>query len=198
VREIVFYHSGEIQPFVLRMIESVRKNFDLPLTQMTDLKTKAIKTVDAVIRKDYGPLALSRIAHMRDYEHDELLMLDTDLIVKRNVEEVFGKEFDVALTKRSLYEVAGKQELKKGQPYNSGVVFSRSNEFWNKCLEWLAPRKKHHKWAGEQRAINYVALNDDFDVLDLKCPEYNWTPNKELMESDAAIWHYKGNRKRWI
>ena len=134
-------------------------------------------------------------------------MLDTDIIVKRNVEEVFNKEFDVALTRRSLYDPAGKSEIDNVQPYNTGVVFSRCNEFWDKCLEWLAPREEHHKWAGEQRAINHVAArsasrkpphNDYFNILVLKCSEYNWTPSPNLMESKAAIWHYKGNRKRWI
>lgn len=202
MRSVVFYHSGEVHPFVHKMVASVKANFDLPLIQMTDLETDAIKGCDEVIRKDHGVgMAASRIYSMRDYEHEECLMLDNDLIVKKNVEGVFDKPFDVAVTLRGSAEPGGQAKLNQGQPYNSGVVFSRSPLFWERCAEWCADRSENvQRWGAEQRSINWVALNDEeFDVLELPCAKYNWSPNPKMMENDDAyIWHYKGDRKRWM
>lgn len=199
MRKVCFYHSGEVHPYVHKMVESVKEHFDLPLIQMTNSETAEIKGVDEVIREDYGGMALSRIASIRYYDHDELLILDNDLIVRRNIEHVFDKDFDVGLTYRTSHEPGGQSKINQGQPFNSGVMFSKCPEFWVDCLEWCyTVDPKAQEWGCEQRSVNKIALEGNYNVLELPCTEYNWSPNPGKMESDAAVWHYKGDRKRWM
>lgn len=196
-RPIAFYHEGPVHPYVHKMVASVKEHYS-HLIQMTDQVTEQIEGTDELIRGDYGHMAYSRICHIRDYPHEELLILDNDLLVKRQVDEVWDWDFDVALGIRPGLDDRNK--------YNSGVMFSRSHKFWVDCAEWFETQgKKTWDWGGEQRSVNFVANNKKFKhkykVCNLNCGVYNWAPpkNKNAKNDKAAIWHYKGgDRKKWM
>lgn len=171
------------------MIASVRKHMDWPIVMLTDETTEA-QDVDEVVRFPCrGQIAKDHIEALKGFEHDETVHLDTDLIVKGDVRHVFDQPFDVALT----WRVASMR-------YNSGVMFSRSHDFWVKCSEWFEGKgDRTAEWTGEQRAVNDVAETGEFNVLELPCDTYNWSPCKERQEREQAlIWHYKGARKKWM
>lgn len=178
------------------MLDSVIEHFDLPITQMTDLKTEIF--CDRAICAEYGPLAQSRIYHMANYHHDELLMLDCDILVRKSIEHIFDKDFDIALTRRPGSE-PGSWAVK--DPFNTGVVFSRCNEFWQDCkeeLDSLSPELK--KIGGEQRSINHVAKRGDYKLLEIPGRKYNWSPQTRGYREgdDVHIVHYKGGRKEYM
>lgn len=206
MREIAFLQIGKHPYYLEKMLESVRKHFALPIVMMTDLSTPECD-VDKVVRKDFTGIAYSRIAHLAEYPHEELISLDTDLIVKGNMEHVFEKPFDIALTLRDSVNLADirrgeKTPTKNGELYNTGVFFSRGTRFFEKALKWLETRDDRVKqWGGEQRSMNYVALNEteDFDILNLPCRLYNWSPGAGYSENPKAyVYHYKGGRKRFM
>jgi hypothetical protein len=127
-----------------------------------------------------------------------MLIVDTDVIAKRSVNDVWAEPFDVALTYRDYGVIDGPDEI--ACPVNTGVMFSRSNDFWAECYCWLASQPENlHRWYGDQKAVAQIASNGDYRVLPLPCDTYNWSPNSRDDHSEARLWHYKGAiRKKWI
>lgn len=155
------------------MAVSVSEHIPLPLIRLTG----------------YSPFwMLDKLCQICDLtlEYDELIVLDPDVIVRRDVQEVFNEDFDVA-----MYPRCDKQPDHR---YNGGVVFSRSRKFWEHALEILEVMPpEQQRWMGDQVALNQAARK--FRVYDL--PEkYNSHPVKG--SGDASIVHYKGTLKRFM
>lgn len=203
MRVVSFFHVGDVPPYLSAMIASVRDVLGWPIVQMTDEDCPQLEGVDEVVRKPYyGLLSKCRMDHLRDYPHDEMLILDTDIIVKRDVSHVFDRDFDVALTKRYRpVRTETGYDMAKIYPYNCGVMFSRSRKFWKDCTDFLENDVpiEYSQWMGEQLSMNVVAESAQYNVYDLRVEDYNWTPAEAGQISDTAyIWHFKGNRKEWM
>lgn len=190
-------------PYAEKMVQSVKDVLGLPVVQMTDLRTKAVRGVDEVVRVPFKiPLMLYRLKHLASYRHTEMLILDTDVIAKRPVDDVWEIDFDVAVTLRlpgELYTGDGVDRHAE-MPVNTGVMFSRSQEFWADCYSHLlGGTPEDHRWYGDQIAVSHVMRHKSYDVLCLLCSEFNWSPSHRDDVSDARFWHYKGAiRKKWI
>jgi hypothetical protein len=202
VRCVSFFHVGDIPKYLPAMLASVKQHLpDWPVVMMTDEDCIAPQGVDEVVRKPYyGLLSKSRMEHLRDYPHDEMLILDTDVLVRGDLSHVFERDFDVALTKRYRpVRTETGYDMTKIYPYNCGVMFSRSRRFWFDCAEFLEGQQVDiNQWMGEQLSMCVVAESGNHRVLDLKVDEYNWTPTFRGETSDAYIFHMKGNRKDWF
>ncbi len=203
MRCVSFFHVGAVPTYLQKMVASVRATMPtLPIVQMTDDECPEIAGVDEVVRRPYyGLLSKSRIDHLRDYPHDEMLILDTDIIVKQSVEHVFDVPFDVAFTKR--YRTVRSEtgyDITRVYPYNCGVMFSRNRRFWKDCADMFVNEfgLDECEWTGEQLSMNVIAERGGYQVKDLSCDLYNWTPTSADETSDAYIWHYKGGRKGWM
>ena len=184
------------------MVKSVRRFYDCPIVQMSDSKTPEIEGVDEVRRIPFKlPLMLYRLKHLYSFPHEEMLILDTDVIAKRRMPDIWGIDFDIGLTRREqgkLYEGDG-ADIGEDMPYNTGVMFSRSQQFWEDCFNWLVPRKELHQWYGDQRAVAEVVKRGNYTFAEFKCSDFNWAPSHAGDTSDAFFWHYKGAvRKKWI
>lgn len=202
-RSVSFFHVGRVPDYVRGMVESVREHMpNWPIVQMTDERCEPIAGVTEVIRKPFdGLLSKCRIEHIRDYAHEEMLILDTDIVMKGSVEHVFDDEFDVAFTKRRRpVRTESGYDMTRIYPYNCGVMFSRSHEFWVDAVTFLEDEcpREIQQWGGEQLCMNVIAERGRFDVLDLPVERYNFTPIEADDVSDAFIWHYKGTRKEWL
>jgi hypothetical protein len=174
-----------------KMVRAAKEVHGAHIVQMTDLTTPPVPGVDEVIRHAPDvPLMVFRLRHLATYHHEEMLILDSDVICKAPCPEVWAQDFDVALTRRAGDDM----------PYNTGVMFSRSIDFWQEALEFLLRRckPKHQDWYGDQLAVVGVANTRHYHVLDLPCDLYNWTPENREEQSDAKFVHYKGQRKEWI
>ncbi|MBK7515399.1 MAG: hypothetical protein IPI51_07265 [Betaproteobacteria bacterium] len=136
-----------------------------------------------------------KMEHLANLEGD-ILILDTDIIVQKDISKVFAFDFDVALTWRDgpIWADNG-QDISKIMPINCGVMFSRSPAFWKHCWEWS--NEHPGGWYSDQFAV--AANWRRFNVLRLNCDNFNYTPNAKTEDvSNRYIVHYKGNRKEWM
>jgi hypothetical protein len=181
------------QPYAATMVESLKLH-GCPIVQMSDLMTPKVDGVDEVVRIPFRiPLMLYRLRHLASYPHDDLLIVDTDVIAKRSIDDVWAQSFDIALTKRG-----DEAHAFPGMEYNTGVMFSRCRDFWSECYEWLAKQDaESQRWYGDQKAV--AAVCGRYDLLELSGDEFNWSPSSREDASDARFWHYKGAvRKKWL
>ena len=191
------------QPYAEHMVASAKEVLGLPIVQMSDYDTPAVKGVTEVVRivKEI-PLMPFRLMHLAQFWHEEMLILDTDVIVKRPVDDVWARKFDVALCRRNdeyCFDTTTGRNIAKKMPVNTGVMFSRGNSFWAEAAMWLCDQPKYHDWWGDQMAVAEVCRRGKYHVLLLPESEFNWSPIDEHDTSEARFWHYKGkHRKAWI
>lgn len=182
------------------MLHSVRKNMPgVNVVQLTDEKSPAVHGVDEVRRKPASPLPLLRSAHYSECEGDWLL-IDTDVVIQKDVRWIFNSEFDIALCDRDWPNVPTPDDIAKDMPFNAGVVFSRCPEFWRRVHAELLNVKDLNAWYGDQKVICDLAVSSEFDVLILPGQDFNCPPAsaQDPIAEDASIVHYKGNRKDWM
>lgn len=197
-----FLLVGE-QEYAATMVRSLKEVHRCPVIQMSDLKTPKVPGVDEVVRMPFKvPLMLYRFKHLAAFTHDDMLIVDTDVIAKHPVEDVWAHRFDVGLTHREpgeLYEGDG-DDLSSAMPFNTGVMFSRSNQFWADCYQWLSHQgEAQQRWYGDQLAVAHLVQRDTYEVLGLPCSVFNWAPAHREDWSPARFFHFKGAiRKKWI
>jgi hypothetical protein len=191
------------QSYAPAMVASLKYIHRCPVIQMSDLRTPPVAGVDEVVRLPFKvPLMLYRFKHLMGFPHNEMLIVDTDIVAKKHCEDVWEQEFDIALTAREkgeMYDGDG-EDRATSMPFNTGVMFSRGTEFWNECYCWLAGQPKmSQNWYGDQQAVAEVAKRGHYNLLILPCAEFNWAPNNRNDHSTARFWHYKGGiRKKWM
>jgi hypothetical protein len=193
---VTFFGDAPV-PLAEKMIQSVRK-MDCQIIQLTDHDTPRLEGVDDVQRIPYeGDFGGFRLKHFMLVQ-GEVLHLDYDVIVNRDVSYVFDAEFDVALTKRSENDKTVSQKMNQVSPHNMGVVFSRNPDFWKEVYEhYMSVPMKSWMWI--QIATTEIAHSTQLNVLELPGEVYNYTPSSPLEDvSDKAIVHYKGDRKHWM
>lgn len=196
---VSFILVGNDRPWARLMVDSVRRYLpDTRIVQMSDEATDAI--VDEVVRRPYdGRMMTFRLDHLASFPHESMLILDDDCILKGDITDVFRKTWDIALTMRTGPVYYDGVNMTESCPYNTGVMFSRSNEFWEKCAQ-LCRRfpDNFQRWWGDQMAVGLAARRGHWLVHELDVRRYNWTPESPADESDALVWHYKGQRKSWL
>lgn len=175
------------------------------IVQFTDETSPAVHNVDTVRRLPSGKMLERRIEHYtkcdaNDYEDSDWLLLDTDIYVRRDVRDVFeGEYFDVALADRNWPHLPPTLELTAEMPYNTGVVFCKNPAFWQAVLVlWRELEQKKQDWLSEQRVVARVVNSGVFNVKILPGMVYNYPPASASDMGEAAIVHYKGNRKEWM
>ncbi len=178
------------------LVESVRKSMpDVDVFQLTDESCPVVDGVEAIRIPGEMPMGVRRIQHYASLEGD-WCFVDTDVLFMQDVRDVFSEPFDIAVASREGSSLVG-SEYAQVFPYNFGVVFSRSPEFWREALkkmEKLPPEMQ--RWGGEQWVTGKLVDSGGYKVKVLP-REYNFTPEKgELMV--AKILHMKGPRKKLI
>jgi len=185
------------------LMDSARKAMPgVHLAHLTDGDSPAVKGADQVIRiAEKMPMAVRRMTHNSRLRGDWLLV-DTDIIIKGDVREVFKQPFDIALTDREG-TITYEHKYAQAMPYNLGVVFSRCPAFWLQVLKYLvkAP-ERYQQWEGDQQVVcQMVKMGLDkqagFEVKILPGRQYNYPP-KHRDDTEAKILHYKGARKQYL
>lgn len=183
------------------MLRSVRAAMPgVPVTQFTDLKSPPVYGVDHVMRKPFAPLALLRSAHQMNVE-GEWLFLDTDVLVQKDVRDVFQHPFDLALADRSWPHLEPTPAFAEAMPWNIGVVFSRCPQFWRAVHEGLrAAPETAQDFMGDQIVACALLKTGTWALHELPGTRYNYPPaHADDIGRGAAIVHYKGHyRKPWM
>lgn len=181
------------------MVASCRRVMpDVPIVQMTDFDTQGVSGVSCVSYPS-GPLALSRLRAYEQCEGDWLL-LDTDVIARKDVRHVFDQPFDIAVATREGTLMPHEVGTWVADEFNSGVIFSRSQLFWQRAVDWLEQQpEKLQGWMGDQAALNAVIRTGEFNVAVLP-NVYNYPPrSRDEPVRDKSLVHLKGKRrKRWL
>lgn len=189
------------------MIRSVRETMPgVSVTQLTDLTSPALHGVSSVIRRAPAPLALATARLYSELE-GEWLLVDTDVLVQRDVRHVFDEPFDVAVVERGPTLVVGEmvpgtksRQFIERMPHNIGVVFSRCPAFWAEVARRMEQEsEKLQAWMGNQEIACQLIREGKWRIRVLPAT-YNWAPavsNEDV--SQQAIVHYKGPvRKDWM
>lgn len=202
---LFFIDIGDVTPIRLasRMVKSVRKNIpDARVVQFTHKADNALSFVDDVVIRSANGMGLmeARIDHFANYPHDEALFLDPDILVQKDVWEVFDNPFDIAIAHRNEPLTLDGADVSKDMPYNTGVIFSRGVNFWRATLELMKPMSLDDRnWFGDQIAVAQLIKDGHFKVREIDNKIYNYSPKKESENVSAcSIVHYKGNRKEWM
>lgn len=196
-----FYHAGLDSELAAAMVASVRTHMaGVEVVQMTDINSLIVPGVDRVQAFDAGPIAHAVIEHYAACEGD-WLFLDTDVLVRADVRHVFDQPFDIAVATRegTLKPDEVGTKFMASMPFNKGVVFSRSQMFWQEALAWLNDRPtKDHAWMGDQKAVNAVIASGAFAVRVLPAA-FNYPPKRRREDvSGQHVLHFKGPRKAWM
>jgi hypothetical protein len=195
--KVAFLHVGKDMRLARIMAASARQ-FGYDLIQMTDEATDAVDRWCEVRRIpwDGKRLMTYRMRHLAGLQ-TPAMVVDTDIIFRKPVHDVWARDFDVALTKRETVLDSTGFNVASVMPYNTGVMFCREPAFWAMAWKRCAELPEQQQdWYGDQLSVAYAAPY--FDTLELPCDEWNCTPNGPEHEPDARIWHFKGKRKDWM
>lgn len=182
------------------MLASVRKCMPtVNVHQLTDEHCAGLDGVDNVIRmKGNMPMAVQRMRHHASCI-GEWLFIDADIIITKDVSDVFDEPFDIAVTDRVGTDMEG-TKYGLAMPYNMGVTFSRSPAFWISVCNVLAKMPpKLQEWCGDQMAVCELVKTWP-NVKILPGAKYNYPPLSadDNKTQEASILHYKGNRKQLL
>ena len=167
----------------------------IEVCHFTDESTKALVGASVMRLERDCPMAVLRMRHHQ--ASGEWLFIDVDVLVERDVSDIFDASFDIAIASRVRNDGMSSQGLRI-MPHNMGVVFSRSPAFWHRAeRELLTYDSKLQEWMGDQLAVCKLVKEGKFDVRILPGEEYNYPPFGPD-EVKASIVHYKGRRKPWM
>lgn len=179
--------------------KNVRKHMDCPIVHLTDMETEPLAFADEVQRVDEPDICAAKFTHL-SMLRGNVLNLDYDTLVQRDVSDVFNKRFDVALTKRNWKDDT-KKLLYLMSPHNTGVVFTRNPNFWADCLKRYRLYPPNKQWMVGQVCITEFAniYKNKYKVIEIPAALYNHTPKtRDEDVSNRYIVHYKGNKKHWM
>lgn len=194
---VTFLSVAETPTYANIMVEHVRNVMpSVDIYQLTDFETPEVTGAKAIRAENiFDSITVFKMWHLSKLSGD-VLFLDTDVIVQRNLQPVFSLDFDVALTWRSerIVDPVG-TDVTEMMPYNTGVMFSRSGYFWSEAVRFCAD--KDIGWYADQIAVAKLAPH--FNVLKLHCDNFNYTPKREdeNLHARYAV-HYKGKSRRMM
>lgn len=153
-------------------IRSVRRHMPgVKIVHLTDHRTKTLDDVDEVLTIEWKKATNRADAHA--LVHGEVLYLDTDTVITKDLSSVLKENFQIAVAVR---------DDDTGLRYNGGVIFCRDEHVWRD----VAARTRD--LGDAEQAFNEVLLSGKYKVFEL--PNlYNYTP------PDVAVYHFKGPRK---
>ena len=192
---VAFLSVKEPPTYANIMVEHVQKAMPgIKICQLTDMDTPEVAgTIALRARNEFDSITVFKMWHLSRLDGD-VLFLDTDVVVNKDMSHVFMLDFDVALTWRSeqIVDPVG-TNVTEMMPYNTGVMFQHSGYFWGEAARWA--KDKDIGWYADQIAA--AALAPHFNVLKLHCDNFNYTPKKadEDLSNRYAV-HYKGKSRR--
>ena len=194
--KIAFAQTGE-NDYCEHFLKSVEGN---ELWHITDMETPVLPgcNVHRVPRKDGEGFIIWRAKAYADFNQPGLYC-DTDLIIQRNLDQLWALDFDVMLT-RSEHRIIAQDGTCTSDlmPYNGGVAFVKNANYWPHILMKIQDmRIEAHDWWGDQLAM--AAIINVYRTILLPAGLYNYSPKRDKSDKDVLgskyILHFKGDRK---
>lgn len=185
------------------MAASVRKTMPgVPVKMITDTKTPAIEGIDVfrVSTDGYGEF-IPWLCHACSLIKGEVLYLDSDVVVQRDLRPLLNIPADLVLPYRGMKVVDGHM-----QPFIFGCVAYKTPAIWTEFVERVQKMPKNERmWYGSQIAAFEMWMEENngrgkWTIVPIPRDTYNYTPKSaEDMNPEAWVLHYKGKkRKEWM
>lgn len=185
-----------------RMVEGI--NQAMPgseIYQMTDEATPAIRGTKQ-IRLPRGEDFIEFNYRHHTLIQGDFIRIDYDVLVQKDLSEVFEDDFDVGLTIRTDDDKAtpANSLLVQMYPHNFGVAFSKgAHTFWQEMYDAYMAIPHRDGWMDACAATEVAYRTTKVKVKDYPCFKYNYTPVTQFEDlSDKYAVHYKGPRKAWM
>jgi len=139
---------------------------------------------------------------MYEIEDEHLIFIDCDMMVLKEIKDIFNQDFDIACTKRS----------NSPYKYNGGVVFAKNNERSKAFMKlWLDINNKmlndfkfHSPWRDKyagmnQAAFGYIMEKCKYDakLIEVPCSIWNLCNEDWVRYNDSTrIVHIKGQLRK--
>lgn len=194
---VVFLSAAESPRYAHAMLWALRKHMpSVPVLHLTDEATPAIAGTNTVrLPNVYANPTIFRMKHLSLLEGD-VLCIDTDVIIQRDLSPIFEFDFDVALTRRD-YKIVDPdgRDISKIMPYNTGVMFQRNGRFWDEGFRITVDAGLD--WYSDQLVA--AKLDRYYNVLKLNCDNFNYKPHSlEEDVSNRYVLHYKGDARKLL
>ena len=179
-----------------KLIDSINKHMPSAIAvQLTDMDSPATRAAE-IRRLPSATLSLLRSQHYSLCVGNWLLV-DTDVVIERDVSDVFNMDFDVAVTDRIWPHLPKlSDDFVSAMPYCAGVVFSKNAKFWKNVNQQVSNMSiKEQNWLGDQRALAIVIADNQWKHIVLPGAVYQYPPLEDEI-GNAAITHWKGTRKQ--
>lgn len=186
------------------MIASVRETMPgVPVVMMTNQHTPPLECVDEVRRRPHeGFHWIPWLCDFCAQIDGQVLYLDTDVVVQRDLRPLFAVPADVVFTYRGPKILDNRM-----MPFLFGCVAYRTKEFWAEVRDRVAKMTdtKDLGWYGSQVVTFEMWMEEKngrgkWNIKTVPCETHNYTP-KEEDEVPEGKWmlHYKGRkRKAWM
>ena len=132
------------------------------------------------------------------------ILIDPDCEIVKPVDELFERNFDVALTRQN----------DPRHPYNAGVLFckpsARTQQFFHTILAIAGQCSPNSQvWGADQDALVYYMQEPQLDIKVIELASrpgmegniWNFTPETrgraKSIPDDVYIVHWRGRRKKW-
>lgn len=190
------FTANEPQDAAEMCVTTIRHHHpEATIWHLTDETTPQVAGTDAVKRKPWDGSMRTimglRMAHLAKLDDAPTVILDTDILLRRRVDDVFRRRFDVALTRRADDSV-------QKMPFNTGVMFSRCGAFWRAMLKRMDAEPRFKEFLTEQEGVALEANSGKWDVAHLTMDEFNCASMSSKKIPPARVLHYKGPRKQWM
>jgi hypothetical protein len=191
---VAFLFAQEVPTYANLMLQSIRRHMPgVKCVQLTDETTPLLDGCEAHRRPwDGNAITIWKMEHLASFDED-VIFLDSDIMVQSDLTKIFDWPFDVALTWRDgpIYDAEG-NDLTQLMPINTGVMWSRSPFFWREAADFCKANN-YAGWYADQIAV--AKVSPWFNVLKLHCDNFNYTPKHGDDVSQRLALHFKGQRK---
>ncbi len=199
------YHGlGRYEKLAKVFEHSVKKN--CPSADFELLKVKPPEIKRKIRSKSFASntLKLKLWLEVLKNTDDDVVFMDCDMIILKDISDAFKNHFDIGYTKRTGSRI----------PYNGGVVFVKNTpaainfvELWKKINDkmyddYTFHHKYRNKYAGmNQAAFGYIMENGGYKakLKPFRCDIWNsCVENWPKINEDTKIIHVKGTLRRTV
>ena len=152
------------------------------IVQLSDMETAQIPHMDSCFRTSSAPHGLWYFDMVLTFPEREFLRVDYDCMIRDDVSDIFGYDFDIAIAKEH-----------KGV-MNNGVVFVRDRGIYEYAKARYLQTDMDN-WHDIQNSMSFAIDSGLFKVKKLPADIYNFIYKRVPFPDTAKIVHFKGDRK---